>query len=760
MSGEPKKIETTLYRFRLKSRSALQEQGTNVLFVAFGLLEWTETVASDVHIQSPLLLIPVRLDRDTALDPYRLTPLDEGVILNPSLTRKLERDFNLTLNLPNEEENEADLAMCLDAIQRSIAGRHDWIVHAEVHLGLFSFAKYAMYADVEANRERFGNHAVLRLISGEEDGLPVSTLDLPSAEYMDEHTKPSAMYQVLDADASQQEAIAAVKAGANLVIQGPPGTGKSQTIANIIAESLAAGRTVLFVSEKIAALRVVAKRLAEAGLGEFCLEAHSQDANKATIIRELERTFRADRHIGDDVSSFDLERLATIRQHLNAFVRALHDAANPLGLSVFRVHGEIAMRATVSVIPFVLPDIHLLTQQRLAELSDVVQRLERVGGVLLSPQTHPWYGCRIPVFTPQTQTELHDWLRRLADAATNLSAMQTWLYVRWGLSYAGSLDAAMWLRDLLAIIDDAVAARIPADGFIRPEWFDSSGYATLEGLVIEASRQQSVIRAGRAMLLARFHEEIFTVSTDEFMRRFAHSYTSRIRVLNADYRRDMDQVRRLLRTPGALRYRDACEALRVARNVNEAQEWFDTHRDDLADRVGNLSNNPDADWQQVSSVIQWVGRILTHFQGTPHAPFVDALIANLDATNAPVQSQLAINIAEVASLIESLRPHFDVEAYRVSSLALERAELTDLATWARTKFDTLSQLEDWIDYQRATTEAETMGLEPFVDGLIRVQPPAVRGVMYSSDKCIPAGSHGGTTKNWHSLDSGDNPTKR
>ena len=37
------------------------------------------------------------------------------------------------------------------------------------------------------------------------------------------------------------------------MIDGPPGTGKSQTIANAIAELLAAGRTVLFVSEKTAA---------------------------------------------------------------------------------------------------------------------------------------------------------------------------------------------------------------------------------------------------------------------------------------------------------------------------------------------------------------------------------------------------------------------------------------------------------------------------------------------------------------------------
>ena len=77
-------------------------------------------------------------------------------------------------------------------------------------------------------------------------------------------------FQILDADSSQQQAIEAVKEGKNLVIEGPPGTGKSQTIANIISEFLANGKKVLFVSQKMAALEVVKKRLDNNGLGDFC----------------------------------------------------------------------------------------------------------------------------------------------------------------------------------------------------------------------------------------------------------------------------------------------------------------------------------------------------------------------------------------------------------------------------------------------------------------------------------------------------------
>ena len=80
--------------------------------------------------------------------------------------------------------------------------------------------------------------------------------------------------------------------GHNLVIHGPPGTGKSQTIANIIANGLAADKTILFVAEKQAALDVVERRLERAGIGEFCLELHSDKASPKTALQGLERRLK------------------------------------------------------------------------------------------------------------------------------------------------------------------------------------------------------------------------------------------------------------------------------------------------------------------------------------------------------------------------------------------------------------------------------------------------------------------------------------
>ena len=96
--------------------------------------------------------------------------------------------------------------------------------------------------------------------------------------------KPINIFQVVDVDSSQQDAILYSKQGISFVLQGPPGTGKSQTITNIIAEALADGKKVLFVSEKMAALEVVHKRLSQSGLSDFCLMLHSYKVSKKEIL--------------------------------------------------------------------------------------------------------------------------------------------------------------------------------------------------------------------------------------------------------------------------------------------------------------------------------------------------------------------------------------------------------------------------------------------------------------------------------------------
>jgi hypothetical protein len=509
--GEAKKVQAALYRYRLRSRMMLLEQGVNVLYVAFGTLDWRESETSEDRILSPLVLVPVRLERDTALDPYKLAPLDEAPIFNPALAFKMERDFKLRLGMPETEEaDQPSLDMILDRIRESLAGRKDWVVRPEAHLGLFSFAKQAMYQDLAANQQLFYAHPAIRAIAGEEDGLLEPILDLLSADQLDAQIAPADVFQVLDADASQQEAIAAVKAGASLVIQGPPGTGKSQTITNIIAECLAQEKTVLFVSEKMAALSVVEERLSRAGLHEFCLKAHSQDVDKAAVVRELAAALRGEHSLSrNGAAEQDLARLGVLRTQLTAYAKALHDNDNPLHRSAYQIHGELARRTNVPILTFELPDLSTLTPQRMAELLDIVQRLEQVSDVLLQAHEHPWSGCTLGQLTPQLRIELDQRLLELLTASDELRALQEQVRSTWGLGPHSSLDAARWVRDLLPLLDGR--ASVPA------EWFRSESLGPLLDTASEYRLRTEEYTGRRSALLERYVPALLECDLDSIL---------------------------------------------------------------------------------------------------------------------------------------------------------------------------------------------------------------------------------------------------
>ncbi len=141
-------------------------------------------------------------------------------------------------------------------------------------LGLFASHREAMCKDLEQNEERILAHPLVRAVAlGPDAGLPDDLIGFepPELDRIDEVQLPERTPLVLDADASQRQCIAAALEHRSFVMSGPPGTGKSQTITNLIAALMHAGRSVLFVSEKAAALDVVRNRLRGVGLGDFVL---------------------------------------------------------------------------------------------------------------------------------------------------------------------------------------------------------------------------------------------------------------------------------------------------------------------------------------------------------------------------------------------------------------------------------------------------------------------------------------------------------
>ncbi len=222
--------------------------------------------------------------------PYTIAvpPVEDEAVLNPALIVKLKNEYKIDLPpLPEEWEGQS-LTGLLSLVNQAVA-EMGWKTEPSVNLGLFSFQKLVIYKDLESNAALVTQHPIIKAIAGiKEENLILD--GLPDEKDLDKIEAPEKTYQVLDADSSQRVSIEYALRGQSFVMKGPPGTGKSQTIANIIAECIANGKSVLFVSEKMAALEVVYKRLSEVGLAHFCLELHSSKANKQEVVAELKRS--------------------------------------------------------------------------------------------------------------------------------------------------------------------------------------------------------------------------------------------------------------------------------------------------------------------------------------------------------------------------------------------------------------------------------------------------------------------------------------
>ena len=174
----------------------------------------------------------------------------------------------------------------------------------------------------------------------------------------------------------------------------------------MIAQLLLDGRKVLFVSEKMAALSVVHKRLLEVGLGPFCLEIHSDKANKKDVLARIGRSHRVGAPAVSSQSKLQFETLLRLRRELNEYVRTLH---RPVlhDRSAFEVHGQLAKLVDVPDLAasIKVPAVEL-TPDREGELLRQARKLAQMPAMLLQYHDHPWFGCLLEFWSMQEQANV------------------------------------------------------------------------------------------------------------------------------------------------------------------------------------------------------------------------------------------------------------------------------------------------------------------------------------------------------------------
>lgn len=333
---EPAQLEKGAIELYRKARADFEEGGANTLFLVLGTLRWQPPGDSKAGYRAPLILLPVRLERKSAAALPRLAAHEDEPTFNLTLLQMLRQDFEIDMPALAgplaADEHGIDVRRIWDVVRARVRDVPGLEVTEETVLSTFSFAKYLMWKDLSDRTETLKQSPFVRHVIDtprEPYGAGAAFLD-PRA--LDRTLDPAALLAPLNADSSQLVAVHASGGDGDFVLEGPPGTGKSETIGNIIAHNLGLGRRVLFVSEKIAALEVVQRRLQAAGLGDFCLELHSAKASKRAVLDQLGAAWqrRGERSAADwQQKAAELGRL---RDRLNRVVEMLH-APGPGGWS-------------------------------------------------------------------------------------------------------------------------------------------------------------------------------------------------------------------------------------------------------------------------------------------------------------------------------------------------------------------------------------------------------------------------------------------
>ena len=427
----PLDLQRRLKALQKKDNEWEQEQGMNVLFLAMGFLEWLDV--DGMQAKAPLLLAPCDLKRKSVKDPFRLLRESDEVNSNETLVHLMSEQG---IDIPEFDDDQPSEYFA--RVRSAVRKRADWRVSDELYLETFAFNKMAMWRDLERVRLQGTNHPLVLQMADEKtpdnqagsSSSSVSPLP-PSSELagglLDDLLDIRDQFTVVSADYSQLMAIETARRGGNLVIHGPPGTGKSQTIVNLIAGLMADGKTILFVSEKRAALEVVKRRLQACRLGVFCLDLHSQYARRAAVYEQFKESIDAPHTVRRERAE-NVEELLVLRGRLNALARAVHKRIEPLGLSPYEVSGWYA---SVQHLPAARLDISWIADldpKLLAKIRELAGRLANKRIEFLEHNTSDWrplrtaaYGLELPELIRQHTEEAISEIRIVRRSAEELA---------------------------------------------------------------------------------------------------------------------------------------------------------------------------------------------------------------------------------------------------------------------------------------------------------------------------------------------------
>ncbi|MFY7792140.1 MAG: DUF3320 domain-containing protein [Chitinophagaceae bacterium] len=720
---------TELYR---SAKMSIEENGANTLFLVLGVMRWYETASSERPRYAPVLLMPVEILRRSGQKSYAIRSREEDTFANITLLEMLRQDHGVDISalgeLPRDGQG-VDVRTSLNFFRHAIRTQPRWDVEELAFIGHFSFSKFVMWNDIHQHADRIVENKVVRsLLESRLQWQP------PTTAATKESSGPGDILLPIVADGSQMEAIRAAVAGESFILHGPPGTGKSQTITNIIANALYRGKRVLFVAEKMAALEVVQKRLAEIGLGEVCLELHSNKARKTAVLKQLKAMIETPAIPQPPRFEEEAQRIAKLDAELAAYARALH-RPGPSGMSVYDCISRYMPHAGEMVdLSF---DTAWITGLSAADLNNIHERceaLETVLRLLGDMRNHPLQSLGISTYSQTLREEIAGRLQAIPEGLDRLRQQTGKLMFALGLPVTirtdEDVDRLTEMAELLASVPEMPIALMRLEG-------------GTDAFVAECLRLVETGRAARqvaAQLSAHFRPEWRALDGNTLyfewqkaeQQWFLPRYFTRSRIL---------RTLRRLSLHGGPAPEDVPDILRRVDEYRKLASDIERANTVMSRIFGTRWMGVESDWEAYEVIVRSFSSLLRiAAMLLPDIPSMsrwrEDVIGQL-AEGAPVWTQryrpvalaAAQTLKELRSIDRELSDRLEFNA--AEHLPAGQDWFDRKAVQARNLLDNLGRLRDWCGWMKVRREAEEAGLGPVISLLLKggVQPDRIHAVV-------------------------------
>ncbi len=528
-----------IHTLRSSAKKSLAEKGVNILYMTFGMLYWKDKGPQAQEMMAPLLLVPVAIEHASTFAPYELQVAEGEFVVNPTLLFKLENDFQI-YDLPTLGDEEMPEAF-IERFKESLH-HEEWHIENEIYVSLLAFQKINMYRDLEKHKERLYRNKIVRAICGvnsnfEADQQAIS--EIGTRFNHDTQVRPTETFSIVDADASQADAILLADKGVSFVLQGPPGTGKSQTITNIIATMLAKGKKVLFVAEKEAALSVVQNRLAEHGMGDFCLMIDNDKAKKKDILQQIDNCIAQPKlQLKSDIDDRLLE-LEEKRARLNQYYEQLTTIVEPIKKSIYDMCGEIASRNDIPDVMFDIAHVDQIDADQLRKHRDIVKDYMAAHGQYDTVRQNPWFGSKLGEIGINQQAVIIEQLTKATNVIEQIEQTMGEVVLSTGLPIEPIGNNIACMTDMLQLLSSPIeypVAWLTLDTLdcipnAKPKQEREALKKQLEDLIQQEAQSLQNIEQN-------YDRDVIEVDPS-MLDRFRSDYGSMLRSLNAQYRKDI-----------------------------------------------------------------------------------------------------------------------------------------------------------------------------------------------------------------------------